>query len=68
VTYEADFTGQSSLFPCIPMEEVLLSYAKAIQEGVFFYMADDHPPKGHLTHTSHLTLIYFSRSQQPFVI
>jgi len=43
-------------------EKVPLSYAKAIQEGVFLYMADDHPSKGHLTHTSHLTLIYLSRS------
>jgi len=68
VTYVADFMGQSSLFPCIQMEEVYFSYAKAIQEEVFLYMADDHPSKGHLTHTSHLTLIYLSRSQQPFLI
>jgi len=64
MTHTADFTGQSSLFPCIPMEEDLWSYAKAIQEGIFSFMADDQPPKGHMTHTSHLT--FLSRSQWPF--
>jgi len=35
VTYEAYFTVQSSLFPCISMEEVLLSYAKAFKMESF---------------------------------
>jgi len=50
------------------MEEVLWSYAKSIQVGIFSSMADDHPPQGHLMHTSYLTLTYFSRSQQPFLV
>jgi len=56
MTYVADFLGQSSLFPCMLMAEAL-SYAKALQQEVFSYMVDDHPSKGHLTHTSKLTLI-----------
>jgi len=62
------FNGPKFTFSCILKEEAFLSYATAIQEGVFLYMADDHPSKGHLTHTSHLTLICLSRSQQPFLV
>jgi len=56
VIYRAYFTGQSSHFPGIAMEKVLWSYAKSIQVGIFSSMADDHPPQGHMTHTSYLTL------------
>jgi len=42
------------------METDLWSYGKPIQVGIFLFMADDQPPKGHLTHTSHLTLTLFS--------
>jgi len=71
MTYTADFMGQSALFLCISMSEVLLSYAKAIvlcysYSRVFLYMADDHAAKVNLTDTSHMTLISLSKSQQPF--
>jgi len=50
------------------MEEAFLSYAKSLQQGVFLYMADDHHSKGHFTNTSHLTLMYLSRSKQPVLV
>jgi len=48
------------------MEEDICSDGKAIQEGIFLFMVDYQPPKGHFTHTNHLTLTFCSRSQQPF--
>jgi len=44
LSYTADFSSQSSLFTCIPMEEDFWSFAKAIQDGIISFMTDDHPP------------------------
>jgi len=48
------------------MEDILLFYAEANKERVSLFMAIDHPSKGLVTNISHLTLIFFSRSQQLF--
>ena len=48
------------------MEKVILSYAEAIQEGIFLFMVDIDPSKGILMHTSQLTLVCLSISLLPF--
>ena len=68
MTFTANFMGQSSPFPCIPMEKVILSYTNAIEEGIILSMVNVDLSKEHLMYTIHLTLVRLSRSQQPFLI
>jgi len=66
MTFIANFIDQSLLFPCIPMGELLFSYAKTVQERMFLFIANDHHSQGLFPNSSDLTLTYFPRSHRPF--